>query len=799
LEEAMLISLDWLKQYVDIDENIKELENTLTMIGQEVEGIEVQGAHLDNVVVGQVIEYGKHPDSDKLSLLKVDVAVETPLQIICGAPNHKEGDKVVVAKIGAVLPGDFKIKKAKVRGVESLGMLCSEVELGMGEDADGIIILPEDAPVGTEYRKYMGLDDVIFELEITPNRPDCLSHIGIAREVAAYYGRKVKYPKYELEEVIESTSDNITVDIEDKERCKRYTARVLKNVKVGESPEWLKRRLRSIGLRPINNIVDVTNFVMFEYNHPMHAFDIDKLAGNKLNVREAAAGEKIVTLDGEERELNNKELVIADEEKAVAIAGIMGGENTQVDENTTNLLLEVAYFTPENIRKTVKNLGLSSDSSYRFERGIDRDNSDEVIDRAASLMKEVAGGEILNGNADKYIEKFEEYEVNLDLNKLNKFVGKEITLEEVGDILRNLGLEIKSSAGKIITVCPPSYRGDITRTADLYEEVIRMYGFENIEDKMPVADIEAGTKDTETMVVENMKGALVELGLQEVINYSFIPVNALEKVKVESETISIKNPLNEDMTVMRPTLIYSLLSNIRDNFNRNQFDLNLFEVSRTFTPAENLATEELKVAIALAGRSSKDLWDAKPEAYDFYDIKGYVENFLGLMGMNRFQLARSENPTFHPGRSAEIRMGRDVVGTFGEIHPDVAENMGIKKERAYIAELDVAKILKYGKAGIKYERIVKFPGVTRDIAILVDADVLVGNMVADIKKSSNIIEGVELFDIYVGEGVEEGKKSVAVQVSMRKTTGTLEEKEITGAVEKILGTIKKRYNGEIRQ
>lgn len=795
----MLISLDWLKQYVDIDENIKELENTLTMIGQEVEAIEVQGSHLDNVVVGQVVEYGKHPDSEKLSLLKVDAGDAEPLQIICGAPNHKEGDKVVVAKIGAVLPGDFKIKKAKVRGVESFGMLCSEVELGTGEESDGIIILPEDAPVGTEYRKYMGLDDVIFELEITPNRPDCLSHIGIAREVAAYYGRKVKYPKYELEEVIEPTSDNITVDIEDKDRCKRYTARILKNVKVGESPEWLKKRLRAIGLRPINNIVDVTNFVMFEYNHPMHAFDLEKVSGNKLIVREAAAGEKIVTLDGEERELNNKELVIADEEKVVAIAGIMGGENTQVDENTTDLLLEVAYFTPENIRKTSKALGLSSDSSYRFERGIDRDNSEEIINRAASLMKEVAGGEILNGNTDKYIEKFEEREITLDLGKLNKFVGKEISLEEVGEILRNLGLEIKASAASIITVCPPSYRGDLTRTADLYEEVIRMYGFENIEDKMPTANIEAGSKDAETMVVENMKGALVELGLQEVINYSFIPVNALEKVKVEAETISIKNPLNEDMTVMRPTLIYSLLSNVRDNFNRNQFDLNLFEVSRTFTPAEDLANEDLKVAIALAGRTSKDLWDAKPEAYDFYDLKGYVENFLGLMGMNRFQLARSENPTFHPGRSAEIRMGRDVVGTFGEIHPDVAENMGIKKERAYIAELDVAKILKYGKAGIKYERIVKFPEVTRDLAILVDADVLVGNMVADIKKSSNIIENVELFDVYVGERVEEGKKSVAVQVSMRKATGTLEEKEITGAIEKILGTIKKRYNGEIRQ
>ncbi len=795
----MLISLEWLRNYVDINEDVKELENALTMIGQEVEAIEMQGEHLDNVVVGQVVEYGKHPDSEKLSLLKVEVGEAEPLQIICGAPNHKEEDKVVVAKIGAVLPGDFKIKKAKVRGVESCGMLCSEVELGIGEEADGIIILPEDAPVGTEYREYKGLNDIIFELEITPNRPDCLSHIGIAREIAAYYGRKVKYPKVELNEVIESATDNIGVIIEDKERCKRFAAKVIKNVEIKESPEWLKRRLRAIGLRPINNVVDVTNFITFEYNHPMHAYDMNKLSGSKIIVREATEGEVIITLDGEERKLENKELVIADEEKAVGIAGVMGGQNTEVDNNTTNLVLEMAYFTPENIRKTSKNLGLSSDASYRFERGIDRDDIEEVIDRAAALMQEVAGGDILSGTVDKYNEKFEEYEVNLDLEKLNKFVGKEILLDEVGNILRNLGLEIKNISEKIVTVCPPSYREDITRTADLYEEIIRMYGFENIEDKMPIADIEAGTKDKETYIVENLKGGLVELGLQEVINYSFIPLDALSKINVETKTISIMNPLNEDMTVMRPTLLYSLLTNVRDNFNRNQFDLKLFEVSRTFTPKDELANEELKVAIALAGRDSKGLWESKPEAYDFYDLKGYVEEFLSLMGMNRFQLARSENNTFHPGRSADILMGRDVVGTFGEVHPEVAENLGIKRERVYIAELDVAKIVKYGKKKIKYERIVKFPEVTRDLAILLDRSVLVGNMVSDIKKSSNLIESVDLFDIYEGEKVEADKKSVAVQISMRKATGTLEEKEITGVIEKVLGTIKKKYNGEIRQ
>ncbi len=795
----MLISLDWLKQYVDIKEDIKNLENTLTMIGQEVEAIEIQGEGLENIVVGQIVEYGKHPESDKLSLLKVEAGEEETLQIVCGATNHKNGDKVVVAKIGAVLPGDFKIKKAKVRGVESCGMLCSEVELGIGEDGDGIMILPEDAPVGESFKKYRGLDDVIFELEITPNRPDCLSHIGIAREVAAYYKRKVKYPKYQMDEVIENASNYIHVDIEDKDRCKRYCTRIIKGVKVEESPEWLKKRLRSIGLRPINSIVDITNFVMFEYNHPMHAFDLSKIEGNKILVREANPGEKIVTLDDSEIELNNKELVIADEKKAVAIAGIMGGENTKVDENTTDILLEVAYFTPENIRKTSKALGLSSDSSYRFERGVDRENSIEVIDRAAKLIKDVAGGEILSGIVEKYVEKPEKTELTLDIDKLNKFVGKEISVETVGEILRNLGLEIKALVGKILTVCPPSYRSDLTRTADLYEEVIRMYGFENIEDVMPEANIRAGVKDPETEAVDRAKLTLKDLGLQEVINYSFIPADATSKIKMDTETMSIKNPINEDLAVMRPTLIYGLLSNIRDNFNRNLFDLKFFEVSRTFTPAEELANEDVKVAIAVSGRDDKGLWNSKPEAYDFFDIKGYVEGFLDYMGINRFQMSRSDNPTFHPGRSADISMGRDIIGTFGEIHPDVAEAMDIKKERAYVAELDLSKILKYGKKGVKYERIVKFPAVTRDLAIVLDEEVLVGNMIGDIKKSSNIIESVQLFDVYQGDKVEDGKKSVAISTVMRKSSGTLDEKEIAEAVDKILNTVNKKYNGEIRQ
>lgn len=795
----MLISLDWLKQYVDIKEDIPQLENALTMIGQEVEAIDIQGKHLDNVVIGQITEYGKHPNSDKLTLLKVNVGAEEELQIVCGAPNHKLGDKVVVAKIGAVLPGDFKIKKSKIRDVESFGMLCSQVELGIGEDGDGIIILPEDAPIGEEYRKYAGLDDVIFELEITPNRPDCLSHIGIAREVAAYYGRKVKYPSYTLSEVIDSVNNYAKVRVEDKERCKRYMGRVIRNVTVAESPEWLKKRIRAMGLKPINNIVDITNFVMFEYNQPMHAFDLDKLENNTVVVRAAENGEKITTLDGVERELVNGELVIADEVKPIAIAGIIGGQATQIEVETKNVFLEVAYFIPDNIRKSAKKLGIVTDSGYRNERGLDIENLPEVIDRAAALIAEVASGEVLDEVIDKYIEKPQKYEIPLNLTKLNTFIGKKLEFDTVGKILSNLGLGIKTLSQDMLLITPPTYRTDLTRPEDLYEEVIRMYGFENIEAVMPVEDIESGLKDSKISVADNLKEILKEIGLHEVINYTFIPREALDILKIKDKVIEISNPLSEDMVIVRPTLMYSLLANIRDNFNRNQFDLRFFEVSKVFTPAEELANEDLRICVAIAGKPERTLWNPKPKAYDFYTMKGYVEKLLEYMGINRYKLERSSNENFHPGRSADIKIGNDVIGTFGEVHPDVLEAMDIKRERAYVADIDLARAEKYIKSAVKYERIVKYPEVTRDLAIVMDKDILVGNMVEDLKRVSPLIEKIEIFDIYEGEKIDADKKSVAISIILRNKVKTLEEKEINDVVTKVLETISKKYRGEIRQ
>ena len=799
----MLISLNWLKQYVDIKESVEEIANALTMIGQEVEAIDIQGKDLGNVVIGQIVEFDKHPNSDRLTLLKVNVGEEEPLQIICGATNHKLNDKVVVAKIGAVLPGNFKIKKSKIRDVESYGMLCSEAELGLAKESEGIIILPEDAPIGKEYREYAGLNDVIFELEITPNRPDCLSHIGIAREVAAYYNRKVKYPVIEIAETIESVNTVIKVNIEDKDRCKRYMGRVIKNVKIKESPEWLKTRIRAMGLNPINNVVDVTNFVMFEYNQPMHAFDLDKVEGN-ITIRAAKENEEITTLDGVERILKNGELVIADDEKAIAIGGVIGGQNTQIDDDTKNIFVEVAYFTPENIRRESRDLGIFTDSAYRNERGMDVENLPVVMNRAVSLIAEVAEGEVLSEVIDKYVEKPKRAEISLNLEKLNKFIGKNLTYEEVGKILTHLDIELKPLGDGTTLLTPPSYRADLTRPADIYEEVIRMYGFDNIEAKMPVMSIESGEENTNFKISRIVREILKELGLNEVINYSFIPKFTKELFNFGEEVIEIKNPLSEDMAVMRPTLLYSLIANVRDNINRNQTDLKLFEISKTFKKLgegqNGLAIEDLKIALILSGREEKNLWNQSKSDYSFYDLKGYLEFLLERLNVTKYSLTRlTNNKNFHPGASAEIKIGEDVIGVLGELHPNLVNYFGIKREKVFFAELNLTSLLKYIKIKVNYETISKYPEVLRDLAITLDKSVLVGEMVKEIKKKVNLIEKIDIFDVYSGDKIDKDKKSVAMSIVLRDKNRTLTDEDIDKAMTAILELIKDKYNGEIRK
>ncbi len=799
----MLISLNWLRQYVDLDGiDIKEMENTLTMIGQEVEKIEIKGENLEKVITAHIVQKEMHPDSDHLTICKVDTGSEV-IQVVCGAPNHKTGDKVALAQVGAQLSPDFIIKNGKIRGEESNGMLCSEAELGIGTDESGIIILPSDTPVGIPMKEYLGIDDVVFELEITPNRPDCLSHIGIAREVAAYYDKRVKYPSTEInKESSEKTKDSIKVTIADEKLSKRYATRILKGVTVKESPKWLKERIEAVGLRSINNIVDVSNFVLMEMNQPNHVFDLDNIEGGEIIVKAADEGEMFITLDGQERKLSSKDIVIGDAKKTVALGGVMGGENSEVSENTKNILLEVAHFNPQNIRQTSRRLGLSSDASYRFERGIERGNIVNVVNRLANLIQEVAGGEILEGVVDVFLESSQVYVTELDFPRFNRFVGKVIAKEEVIKILKNLEIEVEDK-GESLILTPPSYREDLENEQDYFEEIIRMYGFDNIENILPRLDINENDIIDTTKLSDTVKEIASGAGLKEVINYSFIPKDATDKLKytgVQKENfIDVLKPITEDFVTLRPTLLYSLIKNAKDNMNRNVSNIRFFEVSRVFEKADELAKEDVKLGIILAGEGDKTLWNPKPTPYDFYDLKGTVEEIFLKLGFNNYQLKRSQQTEFHPGRSVDIFVGKEYIGSFGEIHPDVLENFDFDNKSVLVGEFNIDLIKKYIGKKPKYQGIVKYPSVPRDIALVVDEEILVGDIIKTIEKVDKKIEKVELFDIYRGTGIVSGKKSVAVSIILRDSDKTLEEKEINDLMVKILEKVKKTYNAELRQ
>ena len=799
----MLISLNWLKQYIDLDGiEINEMENALTMIGQEVEKIEVLGENLENVVTAQIIEKEMHPDSDHLTICKVDNGKEI-LQIVCGAPNHKAGDKVILAQVGAKLAPDFVIKKGKIRGVESNGMLCSEEELNIGKDSSGIMILPEDTLVGVPMKEYLGINDTVFELEITPNRPDCLSHIGIARELGAYYNKEVKYPSFAINsESSEKTADNISVEIENSNLAKRYVARIIKNVTVKESPKWLKERVESIGIRSINNIVDASNFIMMELNQPNHTFDLDKIEGGKIVVRAGHENEKLVTLDEQERELNSDDIVISDGVKAVALGGVMGGQNSEITENTKNILLEVANFNSQNVRKTSRRLTLFSESSYRFERRVDEENAINVINRLANIIQEVAGGEILEGVVDNYPVPYKKKTATLNFERLNRFVGKNIPRETVIGILTRLEIEVVDN-GETLTLTAPTYRDDLENEQDYFEEIIRMYGFDNIENILPKLDISEKPVIDTTKLSTQVKLIAANAGLKEVINYSFVPKDAMEKIKytsVERENlIDLLRPITEDFVTLRPTLLYSLLKNAKENMNRNVTNIRFFEVSRTFVKAEELAKEEVKLGIILAGENNKTLWNPKPVPYDFYDLKGIVEEIFTQLKFNNYMIKRSEQSQYHPGRSVDVFVGRELIGSFGEIHPDVLENFDLGKTSVLVGEFNIDLIQKYIGKKIKYQGIVKYPAVPRDFAFVMREDILVGDVLKIIQKVDKKIEKVELFDIYQGAGVLPGMKSVAISVILRDKNKTLVEKEIVDISNKIVAKVEKDYGAVLRQ
>lgn len=803
----MLISLNWLKDYINLDENIdiKELENALTMIGQEVENIELQGENLKNILTSKILELKMHPDSDHLTVCQVDNGSFVS-QVVCGASNHKEGDIVAMAQVGAKLSEDFVIKKGKIRGIESNGMLCSETELGVGNDNSGIIIFPKDTKLGIPLNEYYNLNDTVFELEITPNRPDCLSHIGIARELSAYYNTELKIPKINNHKVSEEFID---INIKDN-LSKRYMARVIKNVKVGPSPKWLITRLASMGIRSINNLVDISNFVMIETNQPNHIFDFDKLKSNKIIIDKARNDEKFTTLDSKERILSNDDIVIRNGEEVIALAGVMGGENTEVSENTNNILIELAHFDNISVRRTSRRHSLISESSYRFERAVDTENFDYVMNRLTDLIVEIAGGEVCDIN-DVYPVKKEKNICQLSLDRMNRFIGKVIPKEKVIEIFNKLEIKVVDK-GDTLELTAPSFRGDLINQFDYFEEVIRMYGFDNIENKMPKISLSENRLNDTTKYTTDIKVLVSNLGLREVINYSFIPANSFEKLNmnIDSENIiTLKNPIVEEFSVLRPTLMYSLLKNVKDNLNRGQEDIRFFEVSKRFVLSddkieksvyinEKRVSERETLGIVLSGSFTKNLWAPKPESYDFFDMKGIVEAMFDKLNFKSYQLRRSVNSSYHPGRSVDLFVGKELIGTFGEIHPDVLENMEIDRNRVIYAEIYLDLLLKYINKGVKYKGLSKYQSVPRDIAVVVKEEVLVGDMIKSIQKVDKLIEKVELFDIYRGIGVKSGFKSVAISIVMRDDNKTLEEKDINSVMDKIVGKLKKEFDAELR-
>lgn len=801
----MKFTLNWLKDYIDFDLSPEELSHNLTMAGLEVEDVIYQGKGLENVIAAQITELSPHPNAEKLSLCKVTDG-ENTYPIVCGATNMKAGDKVALAKIGAKLPpgpkfeDGLKIKKAKIRGEVSEGMLCAENELGLGEESDGIIILPESAIVGNPIVDVLGINDVIFEVGITPNRPDCLSLIGVAREVAALTGKTVMHPDTQITQEGEDINNIAKVELLDSDKCPRYSCRVIKNVKVGPSPDWLKRRLEASDIRSINNVVDITNFVLLELGQPLHAFDYDQLEDNKIVVRAAENGETITTLDNIERKLTTADLLICDGKKPVALAGVMGGANSEVSQETNNVLLESAYFDPVTVRRTSKSTGLRSESSYRFERGIDPNGVTIALNRAAELIRQLGGGEITEGLIDEYPAKIEPSEVAISLDRANKFLGTNISSDELVKIANGLEFENLGSENNYFTFRIPTFRVDITREIDLIEELARLYGYDNIPATLPAVSMKTDNINTIKLVQDNFKQVLISNGYYEVINYSFEDHELLSLFN-KTDVIKILNPITSDSSVMRTSLVPGLLKNAVLNLNHQEQDLRLFETGKVYLPKENgeLPNEIRKIAATATGTRIPEFWGK--EEFDFFDLKSILEKgFQTLNIWDDIDFQDADQVGFlHPGKSAILLIDGDQIGYMGELHPDLSEKLEVSK-KIYVLEIDLDKIAEVSKGKRKsFKPLPKYPSVRRDIALIVDDSIPVGGILEEIDKiGSNLIENAEIFDVYSGEHVDEGKKSVAVSLQLRAADKTLTEEEVNKVQEKTLKKLGLALGAELR-
>ena len=797
----MNVSLNWLKTYIDFDFSPAELADRLTMLGIEVESIKQLGAGLEGVVVGKVISITTHPNADKLTLCKVDIGEMDALQIVCGAPNVREGMFAPVATIGTALPTGITIKRAKLRGEESHGMLCSEKELTISDEASGLMDLPSNLSVGMSLTEALGLNDLILELEITPNRPDCLSMLGVAREIRAETGNRIKFPEAAPQESGADIREITSVTIDDPDLCPRYAARVVQGVQVAESPPWLKQRLESVGVAAINNIVDVTNFVLMEYGQPLHAFDYHKLAENRIVVRRAKENETITTLDEEERKLNPNMLVIADAEKPVALAGVMGGHYSEITEKTGDVLLESANFQPASIRSTSKELGLHTEASYRFERGADLEVVISALDRAAQLIVELAGGTICKGVVDVYPGRKEPLKIRLRKERVNFILGTSIEVEEIDQILSRLGFGIEPLQTEVdnFEIRVPSFRSDITREIDLIEEIARVHGYDNIPTTLPKGDIPMPPTDTSVEVRRRIRNLLLGSGMMEAVNYSFIHPNCFEKVRLNDDhplrgVIKLQNPLSPEMSILRTTLIPSLLENAKHNHNHQTNNIALFEMSSVFIQGK----EPARVAGILAGDIGGGVYGNPYRSPDFFDIKGIVEGLLDVCGIHGYELQQTEEPTYHPGRNAEVLLGETRIGIMGEVHPVVLENYELPF-KAYLFEFDLQKITDAANFSKRFDPIPKYPSIQRDLAIVVNQG-LKSDIPMEIinTTSGEWVDSIRLFDVYQGNQVPDGKKSLAYTITYHSATETLTDKAVNDLHDKIVQRLNKKLGAELR-
>jgi phenylalanyl-tRNA synthetase beta chain len=803
----MKISYNWLSQYIDISDSIEEVAEKLTMAGIEVEAIHRLGNIPEGIVIGEILERNPHPDADKLSVCRVNSGAEE-LQIVCGAPNCDAGKKVPLATIGTVFVDsesgkEFPIKKCKLRGVESFGMLCSGKELGLDDDHSGLMELDTSLETGTPMDKVIK-SDVMFELEITSNRPDWLSHWGIARDLVPLTGKELKFPEISLPEPnVQSEFVDGLVEIKDYDLCPRYTGRVIKNVKVKESPAWLKERLVNIGLRPINNIVDITNFVLMELGQPLHAFDLNLLSGKKVIVRRAGNGEKIVTLDGDEHELKDNYLVIADAEKPVALAGVMGGEHSGVTEETVDVLLESAYFKASNIRRTSKELGISSDSSYRFERGVDWKMVETASDRAAALILELAGGELVTGLVDVKQSEPETETLPCRFAKIKGLIGSDISNDEIVDIFKKLELSPSEIDDEKCVITVPSFRLDIQREADLAEEVARIHGL----DKIPVIPVASKSvaefaKDA-YFRQEELMDEFIALGLVECVNYTLTDKDSSLKDTrfTESDLVQLENPISIDQGFLRPSLFSGMLQNVSHNIARQNIDLGLFELGRVFCANEKLYPEErYECCIALTGRKNPERFSAElDEVCDFYDLKGMLESLFENRRIKSARFSACEDGRFEKGVCAEINVDGKSIGFIGQVASKFTKGMRIKYP-LYMAIIDADPILNRKTGKIYFEAIPQFPSTSRDVAFVADKS-LEHQQVLDFIRKSNLknLEKVELFDIFEDDKtLGEGKKSMAYSLTFRNPERTLTDKEVNTAHEKLRNRLASELNVELR-